>query len=142
MRAVTGRGLFAKTSIVSGMTLVSRILGLVRDIVLARFFGAGLVIDAFVVANRIPNMLRRFFGEGAFSAGFVPVMARFRERHSLAETREFVDAVLAAKSRGGTVDEFAQSWTMPARYVEKGYVSMAHLRPPRADAEVIWREAR
>ncbi|HEX5788566.1 MAG TPA: murein biosynthesis integral membrane protein MurJ [Woeseiaceae bacterium] len=93
VRGVTGRGLFAKTSIVSGMTLVSRILGLVRDIVLARFFGAGLVIDAFVVANRIPNMLRRFFGEGAFSAGFVPVMARYRERHSHAEAREFVDAV-------------------------------------------------
>lgn len=90
---VTGRGLFAHTSIVSGMTLVSRILGLVRDIVLARYFGAGIVIDAFVVANRIPNMLRRFFGEGAFSAGFVPVMARYRERHTGAETREFVDSV-------------------------------------------------
>ncbi len=93
IRAMTGRGLFAKTSIVSGMTLLSRILGLIRDIVLARFFGAGLVIDAFVVANRIPNMLRRFFGEGAFSAGFVPVLARYRERHSHAETREFIDAI-------------------------------------------------
>ena len=91
--AMTGRGLFAKTSIVSGMTLVSRILGLVRDIVLARYFGAGLIIDAFVVANRIPNMLRRFFAEGAFSAGFVPVLARYRERHSHADTREFIDAV-------------------------------------------------
>jgi putative peptidoglycan lipid II flippase len=91
--AMTGRGLFAKTSIVSGMTLVSRILGLLRDIVLARFFGAGLIIDAFVVANRIPNMLRRFFAEGAFSAGFVPVLARYRERHSHADTREFIDAV-------------------------------------------------
>jgi putative peptidoglycan lipid II flippase len=90
---VTGRGLFAHTSVVSGMTLVSRVLGLLRDIVLARYFGAGLVIDAFVVANRIPNMLRRFFGEGAFSAGFVPVMARYRERHSPEETREFVDAI-------------------------------------------------
>ena len=93
VRGVTGRGLFAQTSIVSGMTLVSRILGLARDIVLARYFGAGLVIDAFVVANRIPNMLRRFFGEGAFSAGFVPVLARYRERHTHAETREFIDAI-------------------------------------------------
>ncbi len=90
---VTGRGLFAKTSVVSGMTLISRILGLVRDIVLARYFGAGLVIDAFVVANRIPNMLRRFFAEGAFSAGFIPVMARYRERHGAEEAREFIDAV-------------------------------------------------
>ena len=56
-----------KTSVVSGMTLISRILGLVRDVVFARFFGASLVMDAFLVANRIPNMLRRFFAEGAFS---------------------------------------------------------------------------
>jgi putative peptidoglycan lipid II flippase len=93
MERVSGRGLFAKTSVVSGMTLASRILGLVRDVVFARYFGAGLVIDAFVVANRIPNMLRRFFAEGAFSAGFVPIMARYRERHSDQETREFVDSV-------------------------------------------------
>ena len=56
---LTGRKLVARTSVVSGMTLVSRILGLVRDVVLARFFGASLVMDAFLVANRIPNMLRR-----------------------------------------------------------------------------------
>lgn len=90
---VSGRRLFAKTSVVGGMTLVSRILGLVRDIVFARFFGAGLVMDAFLVANRIPNMLRRFFAEGAFSAGFIPVMARYREKHDHDEAREFVDSV-------------------------------------------------
>ncbi len=89
----SGRKLALKTSVVSGMTLISRILGLVRDIVFARFFGASLVMDAFLVANRIPNMLRRFFAEGAFSAGFVPVMARYREKHDHAEAREFVDAV-------------------------------------------------
>ncbi|MDJ0905296.1 MAG: murein biosynthesis integral membrane protein MurJ [Woeseiaceae bacterium] len=82
-----------KTSVVSGMTFLSRILGLVRDIVFARFFGASLVMDAFLVANRIPNMLRRFFAEGAFSQGFVPVMARYREKHSHEDAREFVDAV-------------------------------------------------
>ena len=53
------------------MTLLSRILGLVRDVVFARFFGASIVMDAFFVANKIPNMLRRFSGEGAFSQGFV-----------------------------------------------------------------------
>jgi len=90
---VSGQRLIAKTSVVSGMTLVSRILGLVRDVVFARFFGASLVMDAFLVANRIPNMLRRFFAEGAFSQGFVPVMARYRERHDHEEAREFVDAV-------------------------------------------------
>ncbi len=92
-RGVTGRRLMAKTSVVSGMTLLSRVLGLARDVVFARFFGASLVMDAFLVANRIPNMLRRFFAEGAFSQGFVPVMARYRERHDHEDAREFVDAV-------------------------------------------------
>jgi len=89
----SGHGLLQSTSVVSGMTLLSRISGLVRDIVLARYFGATLIMDAFIVANRIPNMLRRFFAEGAFSQGFVPVMARYREKHSEAEAREFVDSV-------------------------------------------------
>jgi putative peptidoglycan lipid II flippase len=92
-KRVSGLKLMLKTSVVSGMTLLSRILGLVRDIVFARFFGASLVMDAFLVANRIPNMLRRFFAEGAFSQGFVPVMARYRERHHHEDAREFVDAV-------------------------------------------------
>ena len=90
---VSGRSLIQSTSVVSGMTLLSRILGLVRDMVLARFFATSLVMDAFLVANRIPNMLRRFFAEGAFSQGFVPVMARYREKHSHEEAREFVDSV-------------------------------------------------
>jgi putative peptidoglycan lipid II flippase len=66
---------------------------LVRDIVFARFFGATIVMDAFIVANRIPNMLRRFFAEGAFSQGFVPVMARYKEGREHVDAREFVDAV-------------------------------------------------
>jgi putative peptidoglycan lipid II flippase len=74
------------------MTLLSRILGLVRDMVLARYFATSIVMDAFLVANRIPNMLRRFFAEGAFSQGFVPVMAKYREQNSHAEVREFIDA--------------------------------------------------
>ena len=89
----SGSGLILKTSVVGGMTLISRILGLVRDVVFARYFGAQLVMDAFLVANRIPNMLRRFFAEGAFSAGFVPVMARYREGGNHDKAREFVDAV-------------------------------------------------
>ncbi len=92
-KKVSGLKLILKTSVVSGMTLLSRVLGLVRDVVFARFFGASLVMDAFLVANRIPNMLRRFFAEGAFSQGFVPVMARYRERHSHEDAREFVDSV-------------------------------------------------
>ena len=92
-KRTSGAGLALKTSVVSGMTLLSRILGLVRDVVFARFFGASLVMDAFLVAQRIPNMLRRFFAEGAFSAGFVPVMARYRGKHDHDEAREFVNAV-------------------------------------------------
>ena len=92
-RASFARRLIQTTSVVSGMTLLSRILGLVRDAVFARYFSTSLVMDAFLVANRIPNMLRRFFAEGAFSQGFVPVMARYREKHSHEEAREFVDAV-------------------------------------------------
>jgi len=90
---LSGRRLIQSTSIVSGMTLLSRILGLARDMVFARFFATSLVMDAFLVANRIPNMLRRFFAEGAFSQGFVPVMAQYREKHSHEESREFVDAI-------------------------------------------------
>jgi len=90
---LTGRKLVARASLVSGMTLISRILGLLRDIVLARFFGASLIMDAFLVANRIPNMLRRFFAEGAFSQGFIPVMARYREKHDHEDARAFVDSI-------------------------------------------------
>ncbi|MEM9208452.1 MAG: murein biosynthesis integral membrane protein MurJ [Pseudomonadota bacterium] len=90
---VTGRGLLRSTSIVSGMTLMSRVLGLVRDIVIARYFGVSVATDAFFTANRIPNMLRRFFAEGAFSQGFVPVMGRYRERHSHTEAKVLIDAV-------------------------------------------------
>lgn len=75
------------------MTMLSRVLGLVRDVVFARFFGTTIVMDAFTIAFRIPNMLRRFSAEGAFSQGFVPVMARYRERHNHDEAREFVDAI-------------------------------------------------
>ena len=92
-KKVSGLKLMLKTSVVSGMTLISRILGLVRDVVFARFFGASLVMDAFLVANRIPNMLRRFFAEGAFSQGFVPVMARYREQHDHQDAQDFVDSV-------------------------------------------------
>ena len=92
-KRLSGLKLLKSTSVVSAMTLLSRILGLVRDIVFARFFGATIVMDAFIVANRIPNMLRRFFAEGAFSQGFVPVMARYKENREHDDAREFVDAV-------------------------------------------------
>jgi len=76
---------------VSGMTLISRILGFVRDAIIARMFGAGLATDAFFVAFRIPNLLRRLFAEGAFSQAFVPILAEYKSRNGDAETKQLVD---------------------------------------------------
>src|SRR5581483_2863684 len=77
---------------VSSLTLVSRILGFVRDFTIARAFGAGLATDAFFVAFRIPNLLRRLFAEGAFSQAFVPVLAEHKNRQPPAETRTLIEA--------------------------------------------------
>ena len=65
---------------VSSLTMVSRVLGYVRDFFIARIFGASLVTDAFFVAFRIPNLLRRMFAEGAFSQAFVPILAEHKNR--------------------------------------------------------------
>ena len=81
---------------VSSMTLLSRILGYVRDSFIARVFGAGLATDAFFVALRIPNLMRRLFAEGAFSQAFVPILAEVRNRESPEDTRALVDCVSTA----------------------------------------------
>src|SRR5688500_1820474 len=78
---------------VSSLTMVSRVLGYVRDFFIARVFGAGLLTDAFFVAFKIPNLLRRLFAEGAFSQAFVPILAEYKNRNTLEETRSLVDAV-------------------------------------------------
>ena len=78
---------------VSGMTLISRVVGFIRDMVMARYFGAGLVTDAFFVAFRLPNFLRRIFAEGAFSQAFVPVLAEFKLLHNEKDTYDFVASV-------------------------------------------------
>ncbi|MCU0990173.1 MAG: murein biosynthesis integral membrane protein MurJ [Xanthomonadales bacterium] len=78
---------------VSSMTLLSRVLGFVRDFVIARTFGAGMATDAFFVAFRLPNLLRRMFAEGAFSQAFVPILAEYRNRRGPEETRALVDHV-------------------------------------------------
>jgi len=89
----SGRRLLRSTSVVGAMTLLSRVLGLVRDVVFARMFGASIVMDAFFVAFKIPNIFRRFFAEGAFSQAFVPVLAEYERHHPPAEVRELVDRV-------------------------------------------------
>jgi putative peptidoglycan lipid II flippase len=80
---------------VSGMTLVSRVLGFVRDTVIARAFGAGIATDAFFVAFKIPNLLRRLFAEGAFAQAFVPILAEYKNRRGDADTRILLDHVSA-----------------------------------------------
>ena len=78
---------------VSSLTMVSRVLGYVRDFFIARAFGAGLLTDAFFVAFRIPNLLRRLFAEGAFSQAFVPILAEYKNRSTPQETRSLIDAI-------------------------------------------------
>jgi len=86
-------GLFRSAATVSSFTLLSRITGLVRDILVARAFGAGPLTDAFWVAFRIPNLLRRLFAEGAFSQAFVPILGAARAERSDAEVRTLLDRV-------------------------------------------------
>lgn len=81
---------------VSSMTLLSRILGFVRDTVIARAFGAGAMTDAFFVAFKIPNLLRRLFAEGAFSQAFVPILAEYKNRRGEDATRLLVSQVGSA----------------------------------------------
>jgi putative peptidoglycan lipid II flippase len=79
---------------VSAMTLASRITGFVRDTLIAVFFGAGAATDAFTVAFRIPNLLRRLFAEGAFSQAFVPILGEYKAKHGDEATRELAGKVL------------------------------------------------
>ena len=85
--------LFKAASLVSVLTLVSRITGLMRELLVAAFFGASATTDAFNVAFRIPNLLRRLFAEGAFSQAFVPVLAATRASHGDVTTKTLVDSV-------------------------------------------------
>jgi putative peptidoglycan lipid II flippase len=89
--------LLKNTAIVGSMTLVSRVLGLVRDMVLARWFGANANMDAFFVAFKIPNFLRRLFAEGAFSQAFVPIISEYREQRDHDSVQQLVNKV------GGTL---------------------------------------
>ncbi len=84
------KGLFRSGMIVSAMTMISRILGLVRDAVVANLLGASAAADVFLFANRIPNFLRRLFAEGAFAQAFVPVLSDIKEQQGDDKVRLFV----------------------------------------------------
>jgi putative peptidoglycan lipid II flippase len=90
--------LFKSASIVSLLTLLSRITGLARELLIASTFGASALTDAFNVAFRIPNLFRRFFGEGAFSQAFVPVLASTKAQHGEAATKLLIDRVATVLS--------------------------------------------
>ena len=87
------RGLLHSSALVGGATMVSRVLGLVRDVVLANLVGATSNADAFFVAFKIPNFLRRLFAEGAFAQAFIPVLTETREKGGLEAVRGLVDRV-------------------------------------------------
>ena len=82
--------LLKSTTVVAAFTLLSRVTGLARDVAFSAWFGAGPLMDAFAVAFKVPNLLRRFFGEGAFSQAFVPVISEYRTTRSFAETRDLI----------------------------------------------------
>ncbi len=84
------RSLLKSTAVISAMTLISRVLGFVRDIVFARLFGASAATDAFFVVFKIPNFLRRLFAEGAFQQAFVPVLAEYREKRTPEEMQDYI----------------------------------------------------
>lgn len=88
--------LLKSTAIISSLTMVSRVLGLIRDIMMARFLGAGLINDALITATKLPNLFRRIFAEGAFNAAFIPLYARRMEEDGEKAADSFAGEALAA----------------------------------------------
>ncbi|HNL80650.1 MAG TPA: murein biosynthesis integral membrane protein MurJ, partial [Agitococcus sp.] len=91
-------GLWRSTLIVSAMTMLSRVLGLVRDMVLMNAFGADKMMDAFLVAFKIPNFLRRLFAEGAFAQAFVPVLSEYKSQKGDEAVKDLVSKVAGSLS--------------------------------------------
>lgn len=90
----SNHSLFHSTTLVSCMTLLSRVFGFIRDMTLALVFGAGAGMDAFFVAFKIPNFLRRLFAEGAFSQAFVPILSEYQSCQPFKDTRVFIARVM------------------------------------------------
>jgi putative peptidoglycan lipid II flippase len=93
IKAKEAGGLLRSSGIVGVMTLLSRVFGLVRDVVVANLFGASAGADAFFVAFKIPNFFRRLFAEGAFSQAFIPVLSEYRSNKTEREVRQLVNSV-------------------------------------------------
>src|SRR6201991_4412336 len=103
----------------SGMTMVSRVLGLVRDMAINASFGANAATDAFWVAFRIPNFLRRLFAEGSFSVAFVPVFTEVKEKRSHEDLKQLV--ARTAGTLGGVLLLVTALGVLGAGFVAKGF---------------------
>ncbi|MBS0357852.1 MAG: murein biosynthesis integral membrane protein MurJ [Proteobacteria bacterium] len=90
---VRQKSLIHSTTVFSLMTLLSRVFGFIRDMVVASLFGVTAGVDAFFVAFRIPNFLRRLFAEGAFSQAFVPVLSEYQHQQGQAEVKQFLNRI-------------------------------------------------
>lgn len=101
VKTTKDEGLLKSSAVVGGATMSSRVLGLVRDVVIANFIGASAAADAFFVAFKIPNFMRRLFAEGAFSQAFVPVLSEYRTQRSHQDVQDLVNRV--AGLLGGTL---------------------------------------
>ena len=115
----------------SGGTFVSRILGLVREIVIATVFGANAATDAFWVAFRIPNFLRRLFAEGSFSVAFVPVFTEVKETRSHAELKELV--ARTAGTLGGVLLLVTAAGVLGAEWLARAFAP-GSIDEPRSSA--------
>src|SRR5450830_1534107 len=103
---------------VSSITMISRVLGFVRDTLLARIFGAGMATDAFFIAFKLPNLLRRIFAEGAFSQAFVPILAEYKTQQGEEATRTFIACL-------GPADPCADAGD-PGRYARRALGDLGH----------------
>ncbi|MBU1212681.1 MAG: murein biosynthesis integral membrane protein MurJ [Alphaproteobacteria bacterium] len=105
--------LYRAFATVGGLTMVSRLLGFARDILIAAALGSGVVADAFFVAFRFPNLFRRLFGEGAFNAAFVPLFARRLEGEGEGEARRFAEEALSVLTATLVMFSVAMMLAMP-----------------------------
>lgn len=97
------QSMLRSTSLVSVMTLISRLVGFARDMIIARTFGAHAGMDAFYIAFKIPNFMRRLFSEGAFSQAFVPVLAEYQKTRTMSEVRTFLARIAGSLSAALTL---------------------------------------
>ncbi len=129
--------LLRSAAAISGLTLLSRISGLARDILVARTFGASPLTDAFWVAFRIPNLLRRLFAEGAFSQAFVPILGEVRNKHDNDKVRVLLDHVfivlLYALMLITVVGIIAAPWVVTAMAT-----GMSHASTDSAFESAVW----